>query len=107
MTPEYTAALNAYNEAKAKRIAAEQALKNEVARQQQEAAKVEQGSAAPAAYKPQSTAKRAANGSNASSNSTLPTTGDNAALAGETFVIGGAVLVASGVFPADKKRRQE
>lgn len=35
----------------------------------------------------------------------LAQTGDAAALIGETFAIGGAVLVASGVFLDAKKRR--
>lgn len=105
-TPAYTAALNSYNEAKAKRVAAEQALKDEIAHQEQEAAKAEQAKIAQAAAKPVA-GKPSAGNTKTAANSALPTTGDNAALAGETFVIGGVVLVAAGVFLTDKKRRQE
>ena len=105
-TPAYTAALSAYNEAKAKRVAAEQALKDEIARQEQEAAKAEQAKITQAAAKPVA-GKPSAGNAKTAANSALPTTGDNAALAGETFVIGGVVLVAAGVFLTDKKRRQE
>lgn len=105
-TPAYTAALNGYNEAKAKRVAAEQALKDEITRQEQEAAKAEQAKITQAAAKPV-TGKPSAGNAKTAADSALPTTGDNAALAGETFVIGGVVLVAAGVFLTDKKRRQE
>lgn len=90
----------------AKRVAAEQALKDEIARQEQEAAKAEQAKITQAAAKPV-TGKPSAGNARTAANSALPTTGDNAALAGETFVIGGVVLVAAGVFLTDKKRRQE
>ena len=37
----------------------------------------------------------------------LAQTGDRAGLIGETFVIGGTVLVAAGVFLDQKKRREQ
>ena len=36
---------------------------------------------------------------------TMPGTGDMSDLLGETFVIGGTVLVAAGVFLSDKRRQ--
>lgn len=36
---------------------------------------------------------------------TMPATGDVSNLLGETFVIGGTVLVAAGVFLSDKRRQ--
>ena len=75
-------------------------------KKKEEAAKAEQAKITQAAAKPV-TGKPSAGNARTAANSALPTTGDNAALAGETFVIGGVVLVAAGVFLTDKKRRQE
>ena len=36
---------------------------------------------------------------------TMPATGDTSGLLGETFVIGGTVLVAAGVFLSDKRHQ--
>ena len=41
----------------------------------------------------------------ASTQAAMPATGDASGLLGETFVIGGTVLVAAGVFLSDKRRQ--
>ena len=91
----YDAALAAYELAKSDRIAAEQKLSDEIARQDAEEAAKQQ-----AAYAPKHLA-----GTETAQTGSLAQTGDRAGLIGETFVIGGTVLVAAGVFLDQKKRR--
>ena len=97
LQPGYDAALAAYESAKSDRIAAEQKLSDEIARQEAEEAAKKQ-----AAYSP----KHLANTETAKPGS-LAQTGDRANLIGETFAIGGTVLVAAGVFLDRKKRREQ
>lgn len=93
----YDAALAAYEQAKSDRIAAEQKLSDEIARQEAEEAAKKQ-----AAYSPKHLA-----GTETAQSGSLAQTGDRAGLIGETFVIGGTVLVATGVFLDRKKRREQ
>lgn len=93
----YDAALAAYELAKSDRIAAEQKLSDEIARQKAEEAAKQQ-----AAYTPKHLA-----GTDTAQPGSLAQTGDRAGLIGETFVIGGTVLVAAGVFLDQKKRREQ
>ena len=86
-----------HTRAKSDRIAAEQELSDEIARQEAEEAAKKQ-----AAYSP----KHLANTETAKPGS-LAQTGDRANLIGETFAIGGTVLVAAGVFLDRKKRREQ
>lgn len=95
LQPGYDAALAAYELAKSDRIAAEQKLSDEIARQEAEEAAKQQ-----AAYTPKHLA-----GTDTAQPGRLAQTGDRAGLIGETFVIGGTVLVAAGVFLDQKKRR--
>lgn len=97
LQPGYDAALAAYEQAKSDRIAAEQKLSDEIARQEAEEAAKKQ-----AAYTP----KHLAN-TEAAKPGSLAQTGDSARLIGETFAIGGTVLVAAGVFLDLKKRREQ
>ncbi len=97
LQPGYDAALAAYELAKSDRIAAEQKLSDEIARQEAEEAAKKQ-----AAYTP----KHLANTDTVQPGS-LAQTGDRAGLIGETFAIGGTVLVAAGVFLDQKKRREQ
>lgn len=93
----YDAALAAYEQAKSDRIAAEQKLSDEIARQEAEEAAKQQ-----AAYTPKHLA-----GTDTAQVGSLAQTGDRAGLIGETFAIGGTVLVAAGVFLDRKKRREQ
>lgn len=93
----YDAALAAYEQAKSDRIAAEQKLSDEIARQEAKEAAKQQ-----AAYTPKHLA-----GTDTAQPGNLAQTGDRAGLIGETFVIGGTVLVAAGVFLDQKKRREQ
>lgn len=93
----YDAALAAYELAKSDRIAAEQKLSDEIARQKAEEAAKQQ-----AAYTPKHLA-----GTDTAQPGSLAQTGDRAGLIGETFAIGGTVLVAAGVFLDQKKRREQ
>ena len=97
LQPGYDAALAAYEQAKSDRIAAEQELSDELARQEAEEAAKKQ-----AAYTPKHLA-----GTEAAQPGSLAQTGDRANLIGETFAIGGTVLVAAGVFLDRKKRREQ
>ena len=97
LQPGYDAALAAYEQAKSDRIAAEQKLSDEIARQEAEEAAKQQ-----AAYTPKHLA-----GTDTAQPGNLAQTGDRAGLIGETFVIGGTVLVAAGVFLDQKKRREQ
>ena len=97
LQPGYDAALAAYEQAKSDRIAAEQELSAEIARQEAEEAAKKQ-----AAYSPKHLA-----GTETAQSGSLAQTGDRAGLIGETFVIGGTVLVATGVFLDRKKRREQ
>lgn len=97
LQPGYDAALAAYESAKSDRIAAEQKLSDEIARQEAEEAAKQQ-----AAYTPKHLA-----GTDTAQPGSLAQTGDRAGLIGETFVIGGTVLVAAGVFLDQKKRREQ
>lgn len=97
LQPGYDAALAAYEQAKSDRIAAEQKLSDEIARQEVEEAAKQQ-----AAYTPKHLA-----GTDTAQHGNLAQTGDRAGLIGETFVIGGTVLVAAGVFLDQKKRREQ
>lgn len=92
LQPGYDAALAAYEQAKSDRIAAEQKLSDEIARQKAEEA----------AYTPKHLA-----GTDTAQPGSLAQTGDRAGLIGETFAIGGTVLVAAGVFLDQKKRREQ
>ena len=97
LQPGYDAALAAYEQAKSDRIAAEQELSDELARQEaKEAAKKQ------AAYTPKHLAV-----TETDQPGSLAQTGDRAGLIGETFAIGGTVLVAAGVFLDRKKRREQ
>lgn len=93
----YDAALAAYEQAKSDRIAAEQKLSDEIARQEAKEAAKQQ-----AAYTPKHLA-----GTDTAQPGSLAQTGDRAGLIGETFAIGGTVLVAAGVFLDQKKRREQ
>ena len=97
LQPGYDAALAAYEQAKSDRIAAEQKLSDEIARQEAEETAKQQ-----AAYTPKHLA-----GTDTAQPGSLAQTGDRAGLIGETFVIGGTVLVAAGVFLDQKKRREQ
>lgn len=97
LQPGYDAALAAYELAKSDRIAAEQKLSDEIARQEAKEAAKQQ-----AAYTPKHLA-----GTETAQPGSLAQTGDRAGLIGETFVIGGTVLVAAGVFLDQKKRREQ
>lgn len=97
LQPGYDAALAAYELAKSDRIAAEQELSAEIARQEAEEAAKKQ-----AAYSPKHLA-----GTETAQSGSLAQTGDRAGLIGETFAIGGTVLVATGVFLDRKKRREQ
>lgn len=97
LQPGYDAALAAYELAKSDRIAAEQKLSDEIARQEAEEVAKQQ-----AAYSPKHLA-----GTETAQSGSLAQTGDRAGLIGETFVIGGTVLVATGVFLDRKKRREQ
>ena len=97
LQPGYDAALTAYEQAKSDRIAAEQELSDEIARQEAEEATKKQ-----AAYSPKHLA-----GTETAQTGSLAQTGDRAGLIGETFAIGGTVLVAAGVFLDRKKRREQ
>lgn len=97
LQPGYDAALAAYEQAKSDRIAAEQKLSDEIARQDAEEAAKQQ-----AAYTPKHLA-----GTDTAQTGSLAQTGDRAGLVGETFFIGGTVLVAAGVFFDQKKRREQ
>ena len=95
LQPGYDAALAAYELAKSDRIAAEQKLSDEIAQQEAEEAAKKQ-----ATYSPKHLA-----GTETVQSGSLAQTGDSAGLIGETFAIGGTVLVAAGVFLDQKKRR--
>ena len=97
LQPGYDAALAAYEQAKSDRIAAEQKLSDEIARQEAEEVAKQQ-----AAYTPKHLA-----GTDTAQPGSLAQTGDRAGLIGETFAIGGTVLVAAGVFLDQKKRREQ
>lgn len=97
LQPGYDAALAAYELAKSDRIAAEQKLSDEIARQEAEEVTKQQ-----TAYTPKHLA-----GTDTAQPGSLAQTGDRAGLIGETFVIGGIVLVAAGVFLDQKKRREQ
>ena len=97
LQPDYDAALAAYEQAKSDRIAAEQKLSDEIARQEAEEVAKQQ-----AAYTPKHLA-----GTETAQTGSLAQTGDRAGLIGETFAIGGTVLVAAGVFLDQKKRREQ
>ena len=97
LQPGYDATLAAYELAKSDRIAAEQKLSDEIARQEAEEAAKQQ-----AAYTPKHLA-----GTDTAQPGSLAQTGDRAGLIGETFAIGGTVLVATGVFLDRKKRREQ
>lgn len=97
LQPGYDAALAAYELAKSDRIAAEQKLSDEIARQEAEEVAKQQ-----AAYTPKHLA-----GTDTAQTGSLAQTGDRAGLIGETFVIDGTVLVAAGVFLDQKKRREQ
>ena len=97
LQPGYDAALAAYELAKSDRIAAEQKLSDEIARQEAEEAAKQQ-----VAYSPKHLA-----GKDTAQPGSLAQTGDRAGLIGETFAIGGTVLVAAGVFLDQKKRREQ
>ncbi len=99
--PGYDAALAAYEWAKSDRIAAEQKLSDEIARQEAEEVAKQQAAKQQAAYTPKHLA-----GTDTAQPGSLAQTGDRAGLIGETFVIGGTVLVAAGVFLDRKKRRE-
>ena len=97
LQPGYNATLAAYEQAKSDRIAAEQKLSDEIARQEAEEVAKQQ-----AAYTPKHLV-----GTDTAQPGSLAQTGDRAGLIGETFVIGGTVLVAAGVFLDQKKRREQ
>lgn len=102
LQPGYDAALAAYELAKSDRIAAEQKLSDEIARQEAEEAAKQQAAKQGAAYSPKHLA-----GTETAQPGSLARTGDRAGLIGETFAIGGTVLVAAGVFLDQKKRREQ
>ncbi len=102
LQPGYDAARAAYESAKSDRIAAEQKLSDEIARQKAEEATKQEAAKEQAAYSPKHLA-----GTDTAQPGSLAQTGDRAGLIGETFAIGGTVLVAAGVFLDQKKRREQ
>lgn len=102
LQPGYDAALAAYELAKSDRIAAEQKLSDEIAQQEAEEVAKQQAAKQQAAYTPKHLA-----GTDTAQPGSLAQTGDRAGLIGETFVIGGTVFVAAGVFLDQKKRREQ
>lgn len=104
VAPTYWEALGDYNAAKAELDAAIAELNAEIARQ--EAA--ERGTDAqsqPATQVTYQAKRMTATTEVASTQAAMPATGDASGLLGETFVIGGTVLVAVGVFLSDKRRQ--
>ena len=102
LQPGYDAARAAYESAKSDRIAAEKKLSDEIARQKAEEATKQEAAKEQAAYSPKHLA-----GTETTQTGSLAQTGDRAGLIGETFAIGGTVLVAAGVFLDQKKRREQ
>lgn len=104
VAPAYLEALANYAAAKAELDQAIVELNAEIARQ--EAAERGNGEQAQPATQVTYQAKHAAAATEAATWQTaMPATGDTSDLLGETFVIGGTVLVAAGVFLSDKRRQ--
>ena len=104
VAPAYLEALANYTAAKAELDQAIAELNAEIARQ--EAAERGNGEQAQTATQVTYQAKHAvATTEIATQQTAMPATGDAFDLLGETFVIGGTVLVAAGVFLSDKRRQ--
>lgn len=104
VAPAYLEALANYTAAKAELDQAIAELNAEIARQ--EAAERGNGEQAQTATRVTYQAKHAvATTEIATQQTAMPATGDASDLLGETFVIGGTVLVAAGVFLSDKRRQ--
>lgn len=104
VAPAYLEALANYTAAKAELDQAIVELNAEIARQ--EAAERGNGEQAQPATQVTYQAKHAVAKTEAATQQTaMPATGDASDLLGETFVIGGTVLVAAGVFLSDKRRQ--
>lgn len=104
VAPAYLEALANYTAAKAELDQAIVELNAEIARQ--EAAERGNGEQAQPATQVTYQAKHAvAKTEIAAQQTAMPATGDTSDLLGETFVIGGTVLVAAGVFLSDKRRQ--
>lgn len=104
VAPAYLEALANYTAAKAELDQAIVELNAEIARQ--EAAERGNGEQAQPATQVTYQAKHAVATTEAATwQTTMPGTGDMSDLLGETFVIGGTVLVAAGVFLSDKRRQ--
>ena len=104
MVPAYLEALANYTAAKAELDQAIAELNAEIARQ--EAADRGNGEQTQPVTQVTYQAKHAEAKTEATTWQTaMPATGDASELLGETFVIGGAVLVAAGVFLSDKRRQ--
>ena len=104
VAPAYLEALANYTAAKAELDQAIAELNAEIARQN--AAERGNGEQAQPATQVTYEAKRAvAKTEIATQQTVMPATGDASGLVGETFVIGGTVLVAAGVFLSDKRRQ--
>ena len=104
VAPTYWEALGDYNAAKAELDAAITELNAEIARQDA----AERGTGAqsqPATQVTYQAKHMTATTEVASTQVAMPATGDASDLLGETFVIGGTVLVAAGVFLSDKRRQ--
>lgn len=104
VAPAYLKALANYTAAKSELDQAIVELNAEIARQ--EAAERGNGEQAKPAMQVTCQAKHAVATTEAATWQTaMPATGDTSDLLGETFVIGGTVLVAAGVFLSDKRRQ--
>ena len=105
VAPTYWEALGDYNTAKAELDGAIAELNAEIARQEAAERAATQIQAQPTTQVTYQ-AKHAASVSEVTTQqTTMPATGDASNLLGETFVIGGTVLVAAGVFLSDKRRQ--
>ena len=104
VAPAYLEALANYTAAKAELDQAIAELNAEIARQ--EAAERGNGERTQPATQAAYQAKHMTSASEVTTQqTTVPATGDVSSLLGETFVIGGTVLVAAGVFLSDKRRQ--
>lgn len=104
VAPAYLEALANYTAAKAELDQAIAELNAEIARQ--EAAERGNGEQTQPATQVTYQAKHMTSASGVTTpQTTMPATGDASDLLGETFVIGGTVLVAAGVFLSDKRRQ--
>lgn len=102
VAPAYLEALANYNAARAELDQAIAALNAETARQDEAERTAAQAQATQVTYQAK---HMAAKTEVTTQQATMPATGDASDLLGETFVIGGTVLVAAGVFLSDKRHQ--